>query len=189
MKFEGKKQYTEVAISRYHPLFSHNHGTSGISTLLGFPLLVKRLQPNPIWVERMNNRPNHLKFGLYENLEACFLMINHDAKSTSGDPWDKGICPTVLVARQDMKDLTVHQVEVLIGFCDTLLKKWITGQDALLLNKFADFFEEFKQKKLVEGDATWADVTVPPKGSVADKEIYATPEEEFESLMRSMGML
>jgi hypothetical protein len=218
MKFEGRKKYTEVAISRSHPLFSYGDGTSSISKHLGFQFLVKKPPSNPDW-------PKLPGIGLYENPEICNLMIGVEVRSTHWSfpeqQWDKGLGPTVLMTRKDMKDLTVHQVEALVCFSKTVLKEEMIGikpkeaepdadsdyenpdtlahiptqkvrkeflEEYLLSDKFANFFEEFKQEKLAEGDTTWAGATVPRKGSVADEDILT--EEEREELMRkAMGLL
>ena len=58
----------------------------------------------------------------------------------------------------------------------------------LVFDKFAEYFEEFKKKKIAEGDAAWATAVVPPQGSVPD-EIEETKEEEHESMLRMMGAL
>jgi hypothetical protein len=128
MKFNGKKKYTEVAISRHHKLFSGNDGTSSIANHLGFPLIVKKLQHNPEWVMRMKQVPKNSTFSPYENSEAYNLMIDIEVKSKGWGfadikrrMWDKGLNPTVLVARKDMKDLTTNLVEALVRFSETVL--------------------------------------------------------------------
>jgi hypothetical protein len=232
MVFEGKKKYVEVAISRYHPIFTQgNDGKSSISTHLGFPLLVKKICPNPNWVDRMNKLPKESRFSPYENPEMC-IMINVEVQSKHWrcleEQWDKGLDPTVLVARQDMKDLTTHQVEALVHYSREVLEDEMghvslremeqdpNAEDAyysdydeadieahipsqkvrkefleeyLLSNKFAEFFEEFKQTKLAGGDMTWADATFPAKGFVADEEKIETEEDKVEALMRIWGLL
>ncbi|KAH8752185.1 hypothetical protein BGZ57DRAFT_724054, partial [Hyaloscypha finlandica] len=121
MKFEGKKNFTEVTISRYHPIFSHNNGESGISKHLGFPLLVKLIPPNPTWNEMMTQLPRNKQFSLYENPAAVSLMVDVEVASKNWKLppkfWDRGEDSTVLVARKDMKDLTACQVEVLTNYC------------------------------------------------------------------------
>jgi hypothetical protein len=57
--------------------------------------------------------------------------------------------------------------------------------DYLLSNKFANYFEEFKRNKISKGDPTWADATLPPKGSVPDE----IEEERYAATLRMMGML
>jgi hypothetical protein len=228
IKFEGKKKYVEVMVSCYHPMFQRNDGQSSISKHLGFPLLVKRL-PLHHELEELGNRLKK-SFGVYENPELSCLMIDVEVTSEiwrlPPAIWDKGLDGTVLVARKDMKDLTVHQAEVLCHWCQKKVsrnmsiverrdgeprsddefsdqsdyekedlqahipsqrvrKKFL--EDWLLSDKFANYFEKFKQKKISKGDATWADATVPPQGSVADV-IFETEEERSETFARMMGM-
>lgn len=206
MKFEHKNKYTEVSISRHHPLFSHSDAVSGISKHLGFPLLVKRLQSNPQWKKLMENLPKNSSFDPEENPEWLYLVLDVEVESKKWGSWlghwDMRVDPTVLVARKDMKDLTIHQVEALVSFSKTVVewemddaarKEAEQGADAddtyysdyedgdelahipsqkvrrefleeyLLSDKFEKFFEEFKQEKLAEGDATWSDAIVPSK--------------------------
>ena len=231
MKFEGKKQFTEVTISRSHPVFSQNSGVSSISKHLGFPLLVKRIPPNPNWNEKMAQLPRNKKFDPYENLDAVCLMVDVEVASMhwglAPKIWDRGEDLTVLVVRKDMKDITACQVEVLSNYCQLEVSwnmaavmeqemcggadgadevHWVvdeeTGEpsiptdrarakfidDYLRSDKFANYFEEFKQNKVSKGDATWADATLPPKGSVPDK-IVETKEERHEAMLRMIGML
>jgi hypothetical protein len=223
MKLEGKKKFTEVAISRYHPVFSRDSGVSGISKHLGFPLLVKRIPPNQNWNKKMTQLPENEQFSLYENPGAFSLMIDVEVASKHWQYapriWDRGDDPTILVARKDMKDLTACPVEVLTKYCEhevswnmgVVMEKEMsdgvvfwevdeeTGKpsiptdgtrqkfidDYLLSDKSANYFEEFKQNKILEGDATWADATLPPKGSVPDQ----IEEERYEATLRMMGML
>ena len=74
--------------------------------------------------------------------------------------------------------------------CTSPILRKIGGKprEYLLSEKFANFFEKFKQEKLAEGDATWAGATVPRKGSVADEDIL-TDEEREEFMRRAMGLL
>ena len=130
----------------------------------------------------------------------------------------------VLVARQEMKDLTFHQVEAVCSFSKDLRREMacfaekkeqdpnaddgyfsdcdeadmpahLPGQkvrrefleEYLLSDKFAEFFDEFKQK-IVEGDATGTDEMLPPKGSVP-KEVFAAPEDRYEYFLMLIGDL
>lgn len=124
MKLDGKKKYTEVLISRYHPSFKKDGGKSGISKHLGFPLLLKRILLNPNWRMKMVKLPRNEQFSPLENTEALCLMIDVEATSKhwrfAPNLWDKGLDPTVLVARRDMKDITAKQIEVLCDLSATL---------------------------------------------------------------------
>lgn len=230
MKLEGKKNFTEIAISRYHPMFTKTNTISSISKHMGFPIHVQKTALNPNWLACMKQLPSSQWFSPFENIYAVCLMIDADVDSKHwklvDERWDKGRDSTVLVARKDLKDLTVHQVEALAFFSKDVVQwemgvtieaemnggeggedvNWVidpqTGEPQiptektrlkfikkyLQSNKFAKFFEDFKQKKIAAGDATWADATVPPKGSIAEPEILKTKEERNESLMRLLGM-
>jgi hypothetical protein len=157
-----------------------------VSKRFGFPLLSKRLRTRPIWTELLQHLPIALRSTLFKNPEASSLGI--DVRFSERD-LATGVVSTVLLAREDMKDLTIHQVEALVKFRQTGKMKPAQDADASnLLDNFATFFEELKLKKVAEGDATWLHATVPPQGSAPNEEVFSTPEEEFEATMRSMGM-
>jgi MYND finger len=228
-KFDGKPKYTEVIISRRHPMFMRPSGLSSISKHLGFPLLLKRLQPNPEWETKADKfrRDERRSFGEGENEATSCLMIDVEVTSRhwrwAPEIWDKGMDYTCLVARKDMKDLTAHQVQVLCSYCKLVvaermsvitqmisdgnldgdqsdIEKKLDDFDAhfpsprtrrklikqyLLSDKFAKYFEKYKQKKFSKGDATWDNATLPLKGSVPDK-IVETEEERYETFVREM---
>ena len=232
VKFESKQKYTEVVISRRHPVFLKPSGQSSISKHLGFPLLLMRLKPNPQWeVERAKLPKNERRaLGTGENAETSCLMIEVDLNSRNWRyaprVWDKGMDYTCVVARKDMKDITAHQVEALCNYSRYVISERMgriygigmfrdgdIGSDSdldeklddmdkhyptqrtrqlfldqyLLSDKFANYFEEYKQEKLSEGDATWSNETLPVQGSVPE-EIALTEEERDEAYVRMMEM-
>ncbi|KAE8441955.1 hypothetical protein EG329_004122 [Mollisiaceae sp. DMI_Dod_QoI] len=178
--YNDKVEFGRVEILKSHPIFEATQPTS-ISTYIGLPILVRK-HGNIYLSSKYSN--------LNENSNA--VLLNIDAKPES-DKWDYTNlrqCDTdvgsVLVARQDKKDITPEQVEALVNFCrfdicpkmaveEEFLHSWHTGptyaitQQArtkfvkahLTRAKFEDFFEKFRDEKLAAGNGAWEHTVSP----------------------------
>ncbi|CAG8951663.1 hypothetical protein HYFRA_00005463 [Hymenoscyphus fraxineus] len=156
--------------SARHPIFRHTVPTA-VSVHMGLPLLVRKHgffgQGWPSAVP-----------GPYVNQPAVFL--NRAANPSNDDfgwadmaEWDV-IVGTVLVVRQDKKPITPQQVEAFCLFCceywgdhiEETYARTKRARETFLKNricreKFEEFFEQLKQKKIKEGDSAWADAVSP----------------------------
>jgi hypothetical protein len=165
---------------------------SEITQHMGIPLYLQKRPRNPAWASKavaaMEDRsmpdPD-------ENGKACFLMLSTntdldlegDVGTTWGLPdtfeWDCGLEGSVLVVRKDGKDISPHQVEALICYCQKLAPEMVGGKGAAGLtedelmeydeeeerkrfikekmcqSKFEEFFKELKREKVQGGDGSW----------------------------------
>lgn len=119
------------------------------------------------------------------NTEALNLLLN---VSTSDDnefwgrvpfpKYDSSKDPSFLVFRKHNEDITKQQVEVLSCYCRDVLDRgleqpeewtWEEEDKEAVLDvfcsseMFGEYFKDFKEKKLEQGDKTWVDAT-PPSG-------------------------
>lgn len=186
MAFMGKQKYREVAVRRRHSIFYDNVESliSNIPKQMGFALRVKEMDIDRSWYHRIEPE---MDFDPCSNPESADLMINMDVANEDqrwGDPpaqWlhdhDRNL--TALVVRDDRKDLTIHQVEALIKYIEDVVVQTIgeagpideqqsnlqlrqhVVDSVLLSNKFRDFFNTLKQKKIEAGDESWAGAVFP----------------------------
>ncbi|KAF8856164.1 hypothetical protein BDZ45DRAFT_745728 [Acephala macrosclerotiorum] len=92
--------------------------------------------------------------------------------------WNTGIDATVLVARQDQKDINPHQVEALSEFCSVVLERTLKTsagagsrsererfvEEYLRPENFDEFFERLKlANRIATGDGSCAGVISPLK--------------------------
>ena len=163
----GAEHYMAVGVPRDHPVFLSSEPT-GISSLVELPVLVRKYPPDPVW---KNDRDT---YGFpFENRAATFLHLNADPKS---EDWGWAPLPewqndvgSILVVRQDGKDLTTHQAEVLCHYCHFKLQPLFedsmgggrverTREEVMgYMNRetFAAFFEEYREERVKE-DPSWA---------------------------------
>lgn len=103
----------EVLVPRRHPVFALP-STSDVPRLLGFPLLMRRCRPHPVWRDAESTTPNS------PNLAAKILNIVADAGSLEwgsiATSW-QGVGGSVLVVRQDEKPLQALDLQILCDFC------------------------------------------------------------------------
>lgn len=123
-KILGLPKYTEVTISDSHVIFTREKPTD-ISIHMKLPILtIKTGYVDLCWV---NKRPRvdyacATSKGPMSNRKALYLNLRADLNREQNwgffdmEKWDT-IIGTVLVARQDKKDITAHQVEGLPRFC------------------------------------------------------------------------
>ncbi|KAF4624123.1 hypothetical protein G7Y89_g14050 [Cudoniella acicularis] len=163
-------KYREVKIHDSSDIFRNSTEIADVSKHLGFPVHVQKCSPASLW----DTPANHLNGKAWFNREIEFLMMGVNANNleTWGHPdskkWLK--IPTVLIARKDEKDLTVHQVEALVRYCEEELSTSLKDKDGahyslefrkaqaekyLCKSAFEKFFQELKAKKLSEGEMSW----------------------------------
>lgn len=99
------------------------------------------------------------------------------ADLTSEEEWrsaDFGLIGSVLVVREDGKDVTRHQVEAMVRFCrDKLLGGMIdvdnVGMEARMRiveeemwrARFEEFFEGMRKRRIAKGDGSWETAVSP----------------------------
>ena len=171
MKVLGADKFIPVEVSKSDPVFSADKSTS--SEMIGVPIRARRITPHPAWKDSHESN-------MYENQEAIRLFRamdpEQDGFSFVPDTWDL-VVGSVLVARDDGKDITPQQVEALSyyswqhttnRFQEACEYEDFTGSKekmvelAALFNpdSFRAFFAEFKAKKMVE-DTSWVSAVSP----------------------------
>ncbi len=163
----GAEQYAAVRVPRDHPIF-HVTEPVEISKYLGFPILVYRyLFDIPLGADTLP----------YTNSPASYLHMCFDPSALACGMvplgWDT-LVGSVLVVRQDRKDITPHQVEALCSYCELggivpddvgkggffdALSDSI-ARDLLNRNKFREYFEEYAESRTLT-DAAWFSATPP----------------------------
>lgn len=145
------------------------------STMMGLPLLVRKLPPNPDWDYRasqttMNQLATHL------NRE---LRTRNTTWAWASDYWQNEV-GNVLVVRADGKDISPQQVNALAkyfrkGLTDTVtdileecdfgnpnykVKKQF-AEEWLCWKKFEEWFAKFEARKMVKQGDHWKNVESP----------------------------
>ncbi|KAI9787400.1 MAG: hypothetical protein M1816_007533 [Peltula sp. TS41687] len=108
------KQYISVDVPADHPIFSSSDPPPDISQLISLPILVSKYPPDRAWKDLG-------KASMYDNVSATFLNLNADPDNHhwfgwAGPEWQNNV-GSVLVVRQDGKDLTIQHVDALCEFC------------------------------------------------------------------------
>ncbi len=188
IRFMGKKEYRKVTISKSHEIFLPDKNAKLLATSrhLGFPLLALKFEFDSSWSLKID-APND-EHGIKNDLghPGANLALPHMMISTNNDEtWGKVIGNeneaygyTTLVAREDKKDITIHQVEALSRYCEALVNHAVDAlseadcrtrqqyiDQYLLPDRFDQFFAELKRKKLSEGDLDWVDAIPLLRGS------------------------
>jgi hypothetical protein len=188
--FLGQVKFSENEVTTDHAIFKDAKPTP-ISVHMKLPLLVRKYGNfYSAWVE-----PGYAEgFNPFENRTALFLNIETNEPGgrwgfTDLLEWDQNI-GTVLVVREDKKDITAQQVEALCYFCQHELcpkmgllmeqvydwgyeemggfEKVAKAKEEFVRKnmcreKFELFFEKFKQEKLAAGDGAWEHAVSPYK--------------------------
>ncbi|CZR70272.1 uncharacterized protein PAC_20173 [Phialocephala subalpina] len=188
--FQGKRKYRQVAIR--HEKEKWYGMISSISKDLGFPL---GLEPYyAAWHEEAwRDQKLAAKHGdPFSNPEALNLMLGINPMKGSETSWNSAeirftitgkLLTMVAVGRIDQQDITEKQIEVLSRYCTDIVHVAMQDKDNdfdedtkkailqkyLCKDRFNAYFDEYKAKKLAEGDASWADA-YPPKPSTPVKE-------------------
>ena len=168
----GVNKFKPVAVAVFDPVFKADKSTS--SEMVGVPLRARKIPPHPAW--KHSGEP-----GVYENQEATRLFRDMDPEHGGGFgivswSWDLGV-GSVLVVRDDGKDITPQQVEAVCYYSwqhttDMFQAAFEYGDRfgsnkgnvelaALFTpDKFRKFFADFKAKKMVN-DASWVTAESP----------------------------
>jgi len=186
-----------MQVSKNDGIYSSG-AVSEITEHMGIPLVLQKRPRDPAWASKANAAMKDRSMpDPDENGKACFLML-----STNTDPdleggvgktwglpdtmeWDCGLEGSVLVVRKDGKDISSHQVEALVCYCQKLATEMVEGEGAAGLSeeewmeydeeterkkfieekmcqtKFEKFSKELKRKKIEEGDGSW-DAEISP---------------------------
>ncbi|KAF7934763.1 uncharacterized protein EAE98_002808 [Botrytis deweyae] len=190
-KILGLPKYTEVTISDSHVIFSREKPTD-ISVHMGIPLLTRKTgYVDPRWVDKRpgidyacatSKDPMSNRKALYLNLRANLKQEQYWGFSDM-EKWDT-VIGTVLVARQDKKDITAHQVEGLARFCfydlspamgeleeyifedypkksDRKKVREKFTKDFMCQAKFEECYEKLKAERVAAGKSSWATAVSP----------------------------
>jgi hypothetical protein len=192
----GKKKYRDVLVRADHVVFENPDGLSEAARCLGFPLLATTYEPSCEWTSE-KDREKH--YNQPKNEEVFCLIMNGDLRTkldreqnSKEAKWEK-VVSTTLVARQDKKDLTAHQVEALICFTQEALlyqdghlstkEKKNAIEEYMASIKFNTFFEELKKQKIVAGDESWKNEVLPPRSSVNKRYDLSDREKVIEAII------
>lgn len=120
-KLCNRPAFESVEVLPTDPIFN-NHDTSDIANRIGFPILTRRLTPNPAWANNKDNTIfNH--GSPFNNQDATFLHLCCDSSASGTLGWGFAFLQwqnnvgSVLVLRQDMKPLHPLHVEALCNYC------------------------------------------------------------------------
>jgi hypothetical protein len=186
-EFLSEIQFTRTEIDDDHAIFSDTQPTS-ISTHMCLPLLVRKYDLVKLYPDASpaDAATSFQKLHFRENRAALFLMLDANTRSkgwgfADKELWDRDTGP-VLVVRQDRKNITTKQVEVLAHFCRCELspamrkgfyerhdaseeETWKANEEFAKSNmcrkRFEEFFEKFRVLKIDGGDMTWKSVVSP----------------------------
>ncbi|KAF8856158.1 hypothetical protein BDZ45DRAFT_675712 [Acephala macrosclerotiorum] len=184
-----ENKYRQVAIKKN--TYERAQNISSISKQLGFTLALA-----PFWipvafpwrafdVAAINS-------DLFSNPEALNLRLGIEPSKTNASAWNKAMfygggkgerAARVTVCRLDQQDVTPQQVEVLARYCTDVLHKAMEDKDDdfdedikkaivekyICRDRFEAYFDQYKAKKLADGDASWVDA-FPPKANTSAKD-------------------
>ncbi|EKD16944.1 uncharacterized protein L3040_006230 [Drepanopeziza brunnea f. sp. 'multigermtubi'] len=184
-KLHGKRKFYHIKVPDSHEIF--NTRPTEISTIMGLPILVQKTGLfNPADVEK----GSRLGFNPFENYTAAALNTiatpqNDYWGSLDMQDWDM-VIGTVLVVRQDKKDMSTGQVEALARFCREVLRPamaaledsffcptgipdrddvWAAREEfvktQMTREAFEIFLEKLKAEKVAAGDSSWDRVVSP----------------------------
>ncbi|KAI9050605.1 hypothetical protein LZ554_005764 [Drepanopeziza brunnea f. sp. 'monogermtubi'] len=184
-KLHEKHKFYHIKVPDCHEIFDTR--PTEISTIMGLPLLVQKIGLfNPADVVK----GSRLGFNPFENHAAAALnTIATPYNDHWGFPdrreWDT-VIGTVLVARQDKKDMSRGQVEALARFCRDVLRPAMAEQEdsffcetgipdrddvwaaraefnqtQMTREAFEIFLERLKAEKVAAGDSSWDKVVSP----------------------------
>lgn len=206
MRLLGMKKYREVTITSNHEVYgpfstefwglAENFLVTGrqrrpgnpdlspdictISQHMGMTLRAKRLPYDPSMTARITDG---MGWDPYDNYDFIKMMTEttieneNDCWGAAMPKFNIGQEHTVLITREDKKDITAQHLEALVSYCcDVFLESQDMQNPAGALSKyyrarivelyftsskFEEFFEELKAKKIGEGDASWTDAVSP----------------------------
>lgn len=170
----GGKKYIGIAVPGDHPVFSST--PTGISTHMGLPLLIRKYPLNQAWKDKLQD----MSVYPYDNQAATFMNLNADMNSEQwawAPPQWRNDVGSVIVVRQDGKDLTPQQAEALAHYCqfklqpvfeDSIAAGYVerTREDVvsqfLTRPKFEKFLVAFRKEQAdADQDASWLTAKSP----------------------------
>ncbi|MCJ1389458.1 hypothetical protein MMC18_002315 [Xylographa bjoerkii] len=145
-----------VSVPRDHPVFMQKTPPE-ISRLVELPVLVKKYAPDRLWKDHRQS---------YDNVQATFLHVDPDPQSQGwgwAPPEWQSYIGSVLVVRQDGKDLTLQQAEALCEICyDHMQSKIEASMEGRMTRdrvmgfmtkqKFTKFFKDYQKEQLSFGN-------------------------------------
>jgi hypothetical protein len=121
IKFLGKEEYRQVEIRKDHPIFSNYDDISTVTQHMGWPLLATKCAYDPAWISHAHKT---MDFDPFENRNAWRIMFNVNSTIGIGPwsfrTWKRIRNPTILLARQDQKDVTKYQIQALSAYYSRL---------------------------------------------------------------------
>lgn len=165
----GAAGYAAVDVPVGHPVFSK--AIAPISEPIGMPLHTWRCPPDKAWKDNYS--------GSYTNIPATFLhqITDEDSGSWGWAPmeWQDGV-GSVLVVREDGRDVSVQQVEALCHFCQFKMQPLFEnalGGGLVHMSRaqvlgyltpkgFRDYFAEMRARRMEEGESGgWKTASAP----------------------------
>jgi hypothetical protein len=185
------KEFLSFDVPDVHPIFHERAEggpeepqPTPVSKHMGLELLVRKVPPYAGWGRQVLK--NYFGFPPYQNVNARYLNLKADPTSSDWGCTDEEIwglsTGRVLVVRRDKLDITPHQVKALVHYCRYNISLAIEKQrrelrgknggvvaaertklirDLMCRDRFEKFFEDFKDKKVKEGDASWTGEVSP----------------------------
>jgi len=177
-KFRGGEKFgavripaTSLAITSFQSLESE------IAKHIGLPLNIYHIpgEKSEIFIPDVGPFFDLPRVGI---ADPYYLLLNANAKNESSwaklHPESQAVSNkgTLLVVREDRKQITPHQVEALVHFCrhevfpamkeaedeherNEFIKTWLCQAN------FEEFLNTFKKQKVAQGDESWRDVFLP----------------------------
>ncbi|TGO17736.1 hypothetical protein BTUL_0015g00720 [Botrytis tulipae] len=188
-KILGLPKYTEVTISDSHVIFTREKPTD-ISVHMGIPLLTRKTgYIDPRWADKKSGVDYASPKNPMSNIKALYLNLRADVENeeywgwADMEKWDK-VIGTVLVARQDKKDITAHEFEGLARFCyydlspamgelgeyiyedypkksDRRKVREKFTKDFMCQAKFEECYEKLKSERVAAGKSLWTAAVSP----------------------------
>jgi hypothetical protein len=110
-----RKKFLDVNVQRDHPIYSQQ--PTSVTRVMGMPLLVRKYPPAKAWKD---DRASH------DNQSATFLNLSADINSPEfgwAPPEWQSYVGSVLVVRQDGKDIDAKQGFAIAEFCQHYLQE------------------------------------------------------------------
>ena len=166
-----REKFIDVDVQRDHPIYTQQ--PTSVTKVMGIPLLVRKYPPAKAW---KGDRASH------DNQSATFLNLSADINSPEFGwalPEWQSYVGSVLVVRQDRKDIDAKQGFAIAEFCQHYLQERFEGtlesnnpkvarikmvRDHICQAAFERYLEEFKEEMVQSFDSdahTWRDVVSP----------------------------
>ena len=167
-KHYSERKYSTIYISSDHSIFSQPDGTPTLPGRLGIPLLTFKLHRGKAWLE-MGGSDNQSAFFLH----AADAFDKPSFGFITDIKWEY-LVGSVLVVRQDRKEMTPEQMQAVCEYCQLEVaeksrklkdteneKDKAIAKEMLTPGAFKKWFEDYKTKKINEGEESWRDAQCP----------------------------